>query len=157
MDAFELLMNDHQQVSRIFDALESGDEATRRAEFPRLKRELDLHAHVEETIFYPALKEHPETRELATHAYSEHNDVKQMLDELSHGLDAGGDATEWQARLSKLRDNVEHHVREEEGEMFTRARRVLGAEAVHRLGERMTEAKQQHQQRPQAMSANARG
>src|SRR5918997_126619 len=144
MDAFELLMNDHRKVSEIFDRMESGDSSLRRELFPRLKQELDVHAHVEETILYPALKERAETRDLATHAYSEHNEVKQMLDELQAGL-AGTDDAAWGAKLMKLRQSVEHHVQEEEGEMFTGARAALGEEQIAQLGRRMTESKQQQQ------------
>jgi hemerythrin superfamily protein len=144
MDAFELLMNDHRKVSEIFDRMESGEATLRRELFPRLKRELDVHAHVEETILYPALKEREETRDLATHAYSEHNEVKRMLDELQAGLD-GTDNAAWGARLTKLRQSVEHHVREEEGEMFARARAALDEGQIAHLGRRMAEAKQQQQ------------
>ncbi len=144
MDAFELLMNDHRKVSEIFDRMESGEGSLRRELFPRLRQELDVHAHVEETILYAALKERVETRELATHAYAEHNEVKQLLDELQSGLDATDNAA-WGAKLSKLRQSVEHHVREEEGEMFTRARAALDEEQIAQLGRRMTEAKRQQQ------------
>ena len=144
MDAFELMMNDHRKVSEIFDRLESGEASLRRELFPRLKQELDIHAHVEETIFYPALKEHAETRDLATHAYSEHNEVKTMLEELQAGLD-GTDSGAWGTKLTKLRRSVEHHVQEEEGNMFTRARAALDAEQLAQLSRRMTEAKQQQQ------------
>ena len=144
MDAFELMMNDHRRVSEIFDRMESGDSSLRRELFPRLKQELDIHAHVEETIFYPALKEHAETRDLATHAYSEHNEVKRMLEELQGGLDGTDDAA-WATKLTKLRQSVEHHVQEEEGKMFTRARAALDQVRIEQLGKRMTEAKQQQQ------------
>ena len=157
MDAFELMMNDHQKVSEIFDRMESGDASLRREMFPRLKQELDVHAHVEETIFYPALKEHAETRDLATHAYSEHNEVKRMLDELQAGLD-GADDGAWGTKLTKLRQSVEHHVQEEEGKMFARARTTLDDEQIAQLGRRMTEAKQQQQAvmgASKSMGANA--
>jgi hemerythrin-like domain-containing protein len=154
MNAIELLTNDHQTVSTIFDELESGDAATRRQTFPRLKMELDVHAHIEETIFYPALKEKPETRELVPEAYAEHNEVKQMLTQLEQQLDAAGDAA-WSSQLSQLRDNVEHHVEEEESEMFARALAALGEEQMTRLGARMQEEKQQQMrtQMPKAMGA----
>jgi iron-sulfur cluster repair protein YtfE (RIC family) len=157
MDAFELMMNDHRKVSEIFDRLESGEASLRRELFPRLKQELDVHAHVEETIFYPALKEREGTRDLATHAYSEHNEVKQMLDELQAGLD-GTDNAAWGAKLRKLRQSVEHHVQEEEGKMFTQARAALEGEQIAQLGRRMTEAKQQQQAAmgtAKSMGANA--
>lgn len=157
MDAFELLMNDHRKVSEIFDRMESGDASLRRELFPRLKQELDVHAHVEETILYPALKERAETRDLATHAYAEHNDVKQLLDELQAGL-AGADGGAWNTKLTKLRQSVEHHVQEEEGPMFTSARAALDDDQIAQLGRRMTEAKQQQQAvlgATKSMGANA--
>ena len=157
MDAFELMMNDHRKVSEIFDRMESGEASLRREMFPRLKQELDVHAHVEETILYPALKERETTRELATHAYSEHNEVKQMLDELQAGLNSKDDGA-WGAKLTKLRQSVEHHVQEEEGEMFTRARAALDDEQIAQLGRRMTEAKRQQQAvlgATKSMGANA--
>jgi hemerythrin superfamily protein len=156
MDAFELLMNDHRKVSEIFDRMESGEGSLRRELFPRLKQELDVHAHVEETILYPALKERAETRDLATHAYSEHNEVKQMLDELQAGL-AGTDDAAWGAKLMKLRQSVEHHVKEEEGEMFTRARAALDEEQIAQLGRRMTEAKRQQQAAADASKSRGAG
>ena len=147
MNAFDLLMMDHQKVSGLFDRLEMNDggvAGSREQLFQQLRNELNVHAHVEETIFYPALKEHAETRDIATHAYSEHNEVKQMLDELQAGL-GGNDDGAWGMKLTKLRQSVEHHVREEEGEMFTRARAALDEEQLAQLGRRMTEAKQQQQ------------
>ena len=157
MNAFELLMNDHRKVSEIFDRMESGDASLRRELFPRLKQELDVHAHVEETILYPALKERAETRDLATHAYAEHNEVKQLLDELQAGL-TGTDDGAWGTKLAKLRQSVEHHVREEEGKMFTSARAALDEDQIAQLGRRMTEAKQQQQAAlgaTKSMGANA--
>ncbi len=101
MDAFELLMNDHRKVSEIFDRLESGDSGLRREMFPRLKQELDVHAHVEETIFYPALKENEETRELIAEAYDEHAAVKDLLAEMeTMSPEDGG----WDELLAELRE-----------------------------------------------------
>ena len=150
MDALELLKKDHQTVARLFDELEAGDAAARRQTFPRLKQELDAHAHAEETVFYPALRERPETRELMPEAYAEHNEVKLMLAELEEQLDAAGEA-EWTETLAELRENVEHHVEEEEGEMFPLARKALGPEQIEQLGARMQEAKQQQQ--PKSLGA----
>jgi hemerythrin superfamily protein len=157
MDAFELMMNDHRKVSEIFDRLESGDASLRRELFPRLKQELEIHAHVEETIFYPALKEHASTRDLATHAYSEHNEVKALLDEMQAGL-TGADDGAWGMKLTKLRRSVEHHVEEEEGKIFTNARAAIDDEQLAQIGRRMTEAKQQQQAAlgaTKSMGANA--
>ena len=85
MDAFELLKRDHKKVSEIFEKLEPTTERgvkTREELFTRLKNELDVHARVEEQIFYPALKEAQETHDITLEAYEEHAIVKQLLAEL---------------------------------------------------------------------------
>ena len=142
MNAFDLLMMDHQKVSGIFDRLEMSDGGVaggREQLFQQLKTELTVHAHVEETIFYPALKENEETRELVAEAYDEHAAVKDLLAEMeSMSPGEGG----WDDLLAELRENVEHHVGEEEGELFEQARLVLTGEQAEGLGERMEQEKQ---------------
>ena len=153
MNAFELLKKDHQTVSGIFDELEAGDAAARRQTFPRLKQELDAHAHIEETIFYPALKERPETTGLVAEAYEEHAEVKELLAQLEQGLGAAdGDA--WLEQLTDLRDSVEHHVEEEENDLFPNAEKALGREQIDALGARMQEEKGRQQN---VKSAGAQG
>ncbi len=141
MDAFKLLKQDHEKVAGIFEKLEPTTERalkTREELFAQLKGELDVHAEVEEQIFYPAIKDAEETHEITLEAYEEHNVVKTLLAE----LDAEPkDTEEWKAKLTVLKENVEHHVEEEEEEMFPKARKVLDKELVEDLGTRMEEAK----------------
>ena len=142
MNAFDLLMLDHQKVSGIFDQLEMNDggaAGSREQLFRQLKNELDVHAHVEETIFYPALKEAEETRELIAEAYNEHAAVKDLLAELEAMSPGDGG---WDDLLAELRENVEHHVEEEENDLFEQARLVLTSEQAEELGERMNREKQ---------------
>ena len=141
MDAITLLKTDHEKVAGIFEKLE---ETTERAEktreelFTKLKQELDLHAHIEEKIFYPAIKQAEETREITMEALQEHHVVKVLLRE----LDAMGVTSEtWTAKLKVLKENVEHHVEEEEEEMFPKARTVLSKEQLEELGALMEEEK----------------
>ncbi|HZH31337.1 MAG TPA: hemerythrin domain-containing protein [Pyrinomonadaceae bacterium] len=141
MDAITLLKTDHEKVSGIFEKLE---ETTERAEktreelFMKLKQELDLHAHVEETIFYPVLKKSEETRDITMEGIQEHHVVKVLLRE----LDAMGVGSEtWTAKLKVLKENVEHHVEEEEDDMFKSAREVLSQEQLEELGALMEEEK----------------
>lgn len=144
MNAFELLKQDHETVSGIFDELEAGDAAARRQTFPRLKQELDAHAHIEESVFYPALRERPETRDLVAEAYDEHAEVKALLAQLEQGLGAAdGDA--WLELLMDLRDSVEHHVDEEEHGLFPNAEKALAREQIDALGARMQEEKGRQQ------------
>jgi hypothetical protein len=143
MNAFELLKADHQKVKEIFEQLEPTTERgvkTRDELFNKLKHELTIHAQIEEKIFYPALEEAEPTHEIVLEAYEEHNLVKQLLEE----LDAMPKVTEeWKAKLTVLQENVEHHVEEEEGEMFPKAKKVLTAEQIQQLGDQLVAAKQQ--------------
>ena len=142
MDAFALLKADHKTVAGI---LEQIDQTTERAEkgredlFTRLKNELDVHARIEEEIFYPAIKDEEETHEITLEAYEEHKVVKQLLAELEA---EPKNTEEWKAKFTVLKENIEHHVEEEEGEMFKNARKVLSTEESAELGVRLEEAKQ---------------
>jgi hemerythrin-like domain-containing protein len=143
MDAFELLKNDHAKVSSLFDRIEPATDATtRRQLFAQLKQELTIHAHIEETILYPVLKAKAETREITEEGYEEHQEVKELLAELEA---TPPDSEEWSDLITELRENVEHHVEEEEGEMFTQAREVLSEQQINDIGARMSAEKQQRQ------------
>jgi iron-sulfur cluster repair protein YtfE (RIC family) len=144
MNAFTLLKNDHEKVAGIMASIEETTERAvkgREALFTRLKQELDLHAMIEEEIFYPAIKEADETREVTLEAYEEHRLVKQLLAELEA---EPKDTEEWTAKFTVLKENVEHHVEEEEGEMFKNAKKVLSKEDVEALGDRLQAAKNEN-------------
>lgn len=134
MNAFQLLKNDHQIVSGLFDQIESASGPAKTQLFNRLKSELDVHALIEEKIFYPALENKKESREITLEAYEEHKVVKDLLAELANGSSAD---EEWDAKLKVLRENVDHHVDEEEGELFDKANDVLSDEDLERIGEDM--------------------
>jgi iron-sulfur cluster repair protein YtfE (RIC family) len=143
MNAFALLKRDHEKVAGILDSIEGTTERalkTREELFTRLKQELDLHAQIEEEILYPPLEELEETRELALEAYEEHRLVKQLLEELEA---APKDDEQWTAKFTVLKENIEHHVEEEENGMFKKARRAMSEEEIEMLGERLQQAKQQ--------------
>ncbi|HEV2861221.1 MAG TPA: hemerythrin domain-containing protein [Pyrinomonadaceae bacterium] len=153
MNAFQLLKEDHKKVSGIFQQLEPTTERalkTREELFTKLKQELDIHAQIEETIFYPAIKDAHETREITLEGFEEHHVVKTLLGELEA---MPVDTEEWAAKLKVLQENVEHHVEEEEEEMFQKARQVLSEEEINNLGAQMEEMKKQLQ--PNKSSAGA--
>lgn len=141
MDAIALLKSDHDKVEDIFKKLEPTTERavkTREELFAKLKQELDVHAHIEETIFYPVLKQEAETRKITLEGYEEHHVVKILLGELA-AMPVGSE--EWAAKLKVLQENVEHHVEEEEQDMFKSAREVLDKAQLTELGVRMEEEK----------------
>ena len=141
MNAFTLLKEDHRKVADLFEQLEATTERARKTRdelFQKVYQELDVHSRIEEELLYPILKESEETREIATEAVEEHRVVKQLLKELDVRDKAN---EEWTARLTVLKENVEHHVEEEEGEMFKKARKVLSQQQLDDLGNRMAVAK----------------
>src|SRR5688572_22485970 len=156
MNAFQLLKNDHKIVSGLFDQIESASGQAKTQLFTRLKSELDVHALIEEKIFYPALENKKESREITLEAYEEHKVVKDLLAELANGSSAN---EEWDAKLKVLRENVDHHVEEEEGELFDKADDVLSDEDLDRISEQMEaeKARQLGQTPPRAQVSTKRG
>jgi len=138
MDPFELLKKDHKTVSKLFQRIEAASGKAKLPVFKQIKSELDLHTHIEEAIFYPALEKARETRDLTLEAYEEHKVVKELLSELDAAKTV---SDEWEAKLTVLKENVEHHVDEEENELFDKANDVLTGEEAERLGDRMNAEK----------------
>jgi|GEM_PF-275309 len=147
MDAFELLKADHKKVAELFDLLERASGKRKLDVFKRIKSELEVHTHIEETILYPALEKPKETHDLTLEAYEEHKVVKTLLAELS-GAKSAND--KWQAKAKVLQENIEHHVDEEEGELFKKADDALSDEEIEVLGDRMAAEKARKQGRPVA-------
>ena len=152
MNAFTLLKQDHQTVAGLLEKIDQTTERgvkTREDLFAKLKNELDVHTKIEETIFYPALENEEDTRDITLEAFEEHRLVKQLLGELES---MSKDDEEWTAKFTVLKENIEHHVEEEEGEMFEKARKVLSKEDQETLGARLEQAKKEEKA---AMSAGA--
>src|ERR1041384_7382594 len=142
MDPFELLKTDHRKVEQLFSQLESASGKQKIQVFEQIKTELELHTHIEEKIFYPALEEPEETHDLALEAYEEHAVVKDLLKQLGKARTAND---EWEAQAKVLQENVEHHVQEDENELFKKASKVLSREEIETLGEEMQAEKERKQ------------
>lgn len=153
MDAFKLLKADHRNVAQLFEELESANGKAKIDVFNQIKTELELHAHIEEKIFYPALEEPKETHELTLEAYEEHDVVKKLLKELSRAKTPN---EEWEAQAKVLRENVEHHVEEEENELFQKADAVLSDEEIEELGEQLQAEKSRKQRGKATKSASSK-
>src|ERR1041384_1343427 len=146
MDALSLLKEDHEKVAGLFEQLEPTTERavkTREDLFTKLKQELDVHAHIEETIFYPVLKQEAETRDITLEALDEHKEIKDLLKQLSTTEPTGN---AWDNLVGDLKRSVEHHVNEEEHEMVPNAQDVRSQQQLDELGTRMQEEKQRQQQ-----------
>ncbi len=146
MDAIALLKADHDKVKKI---LEEGESTTERGEktrtelFATLKGEMIVHERIEEEIFYPELKQHPKAKDIVLEGYEEHHVVDEIMGELE--TTPVTDET-WGAKFKVMKENIEHHIEEEEGEMFKQARQVFDTDELEALAARMMELKQLGQQ-----------
>jgi hypothetical protein len=141
VDPIALLEADHR---RFEDLLKKGEETTARAVKGRtelldtLTAALNVHELIEEKVLYPALKAHPEARDIVLEGFQEHHVADIIVKEL-HAL--AKDDEKWGPKFKVLKESIEHHIQEEEGPMFRTARGVLSGEELRELGARMAEMK----------------
>ncbi len=104
--------------------------------FKKIKEELDVHAHIEEMIFYPHLLEKgdKELKEIVREGIEEHRQAKMFLAELDS---LSGNASKFKAKLTVLMEDVEHHVKEEEDDMFPMVEDQISEETLQRIGSLM--------------------
>jgi hemerythrin superfamily protein len=139
MDVLTLLKEDHDRVKRL---LEEGESTTERGEktrteiFARLKTMLTAHEAMEEEVLYPALMAHPKAKELTLEAYEEHHVVDLILEELE--MTPVTDE-QWGAKFTVAKENIEHHIEEEEGEMFAKIRANFSTEERAAMAEQMAQ------------------
>jgi len=142
MDAISLLKDDHRKVEQLFKRFEqTTDRATteRRRIVEEIIRELSIHAEIEETVFYPAVRQSvPPSEDMVLESLEEHHVVKWLLSELD-GMSP--DEERFEAKVTVLKENVRHHVEEEESDLFPQVRRALTRTALEQMGEAMARAK----------------
>jgi hemerythrin superfamily protein len=144
-DAVALIKADHRKVEQLFSEFEeAGDRAfkTKQQLVEQISQELEVHAALEEEIYYPAVeaKAKKDGKELVAEAIEEHHVVKILLGELST-MSAEDEA--FDAKVTVLMENVRHHVEEEEEAMLPQSEEILGEEELTRLGEVMAARKRQ--------------
>jgi hemerythrin-like domain-containing protein len=136
-DAITLLEDDHKTLKALLNRGEDlTDRAvkTRKELFDRVSSELAIHEQIEEKIFYPALKAHPKAKDIVLEGYQEHHVADLLVNELTRMSKSD---ERWGAKFKVLKENVEHHIEEEEGEMFKTARSVFSRAELRALGSRM--------------------
>ncbi len=141
MDLYQIIKRDHQKAKRLFErlgeAIGEGGKARDRL-FAELKHELEIHTELEEKYFYPALRDHDEAESLIEEALEEHGDVKEALATLDR---ADRDDPSWAEQIADLDQDVEHHVEEEENEIFPLARRLLDERRTAEIARSFEQAK----------------
>ena len=146
VDALALLKSDHEKVKGLLAQLEKTTERgvkTRQELFATIKGELAVHETIEEEIFYPELKNHPKAKDIVLEGFEEHHVVDLLMGELE-SLDVEDES--WGAKAIVMKENIEHHIEEEEGEMFKTARSVFDQAELEDLGARMEARKRTAQE-----------
>jgi TolA-binding protein len=137
---FDLLKEDHDRVKGLFEQIEdSEDDAESREElFSQIREDLEIHMEGEETYLYPALEEHEDTKELALEAYEEHHVAKTVLSEV---IELDQEDERWKAKMKVLKELIEHHIQEEEGELFKLTKKVLPKETIQEISDSIEQLK----------------
>ena len=136
MNAIQLLKNDHRHVKQLFEQYLSH---SRREALDEIVKELSVHAAIEEQYLYPKVREVvPNGADLAEEGIDEHQTVKELLAAIDSADD--GDASV-RSKVIELKENVEHHVAEEESEMMPKLEAHCSAADLTDLGSKLESAK----------------
>lgn len=146
MDALELLKEDHHKVKELFEEAEgTEDQKEKNRIFSEIQSELETHARIEETIFYPAMEKHEELKDMVLESIEEHRQIKTLLKEIDS---LKSDSEKFEPKLAVLMENVEHHAEEEEeGKMFPKIREIFSQEDLDQLGDELEAAKNKRQRK----------
>jgi hemerythrin superfamily protein len=138
-DATALLRADHKLVSGLFSEYEKSRSSSKKKELvSQICTELSVHAQVEEEIFYPAVKLALKDKELIPEATVEHATLKDLIAQVE-GVEPDGEM--FDAKIKVMSEYVKHHVKEEQEEMFPKAKST-GLDMVE-LGAKLSERKQE--------------
>lgn len=133
MDAIVMLRDDHKTVEQMFKFFEKGDLSV----VPEICEALTVHAHIEETVFYPAVRaEGGDAKEDIGEAVEEHHVVRILIQEIEQ---LPSDDEAYESKATVLMEIVRHHVKEEEDELFPKVRSELGRNRLVELGDEMVQ------------------
>lgn len=128
---FEQLTRDHNEVKQILSQMA---ESKNNSEKPELKKQLEKallpHMRAEESVFYPALKQNRHSRDLALEAIEEHHAAELIFNEV---LNLRPESDVWNAKCQVLKEIVEHHIKEEEQQVFKMSREIISEEEIGKM------------------------
>jgi hemerythrin superfamily protein len=144
--AIQLIRRDHKKVEGLFDKFERAKTTNAKARVcEQAIQELEIHAKLEEEIFYPAVRKHVGEEELLEEAKQEHEQAKEIMRELKKMSPEDG---QFEEKFSELVEGVKHHAEEEEGEMLPK---VEDSDMdLTDIGEQMTERREELTQQSSA-------
>ena len=130
MDAIDLVMIQHEEAKALFKKIERAEDDEKQDLFERVADALAVHATIEEKQFYPATR-NARTEEMLQEAVEEHLAAKRIIADL---LEMTPDDPQFDAKIAVLKEQVEHHIEEEEAELFPKVRRMFKADELEDLG-----------------------
>lgn len=140
MDIFQLLKDDHALVKRELQQLVKDGQGRQIPieQLRNIQQQLRVHMRMEEEYLYPAMRNIPEEQDLVKDAYEEHRQMRDIVENLS----GNREQEDWQDQIQQLLDLLDHHVQEEERELFPTAQEKLSQDELNRLSEQMTQLKE---------------
>ena len=145
MDVLDMLKKDHQTVTKLFQRFKDEENARARSDLAqKICEELDVHARLEEELFYPVVEEvgDAELAGMVGEARREHEQVKEQCRTITAAV-TGGQDDGLEAQVAALERDVEQHVTEEEGEMFPQVEEVIDAAKRSAIAQRAQARKRQ--------------
>lgn len=141
MKATDLLKEDHDRVEALFERFKQNEDGNHNVLFKQIRGELETHTHIEENIFYPAAMKRgkKDLKKKIREGLEEHAQVKELLAQLSKMTSRN---KQFNPKLQVMIENVEHHVEEEEDEMFPLAEDQFTDAQLEKLGAEMEAEKQ---------------
>ncbi|MEX1034321.1 MAG: hemerythrin domain-containing protein [Sneathiella sp.] len=141
MNIYERLIQEHDNQKKLAKQImeTTGDSPERHQLFTQFKTEAVAHANAEEQTLYADLIERPESQEQIRHSISEHKEADDLITELAE-MDMS--SSEWIQKFEKLKDDLEHHIDEEEEDVFDLAKNLLSKEEANELTLQFDERKQ---------------
>lgn len=141
MNIYQLLKKDHSKVKGLFKQMKIKSKESKRPPeeiFSEIEDELTMHIEGEEKAFYSALEQNEDAREMILKSYEEHAIAKTVLKDMGS---LSKDDERWSAKFSVLKEVVEHHIKEEEDELFKLARKCLNKNQIQEITKHFEEEK----------------
>jgi len=156
MNIFDIIVNDHENVKNIIQKLLTSTTRagrTREQQFAKLREELTRHMFAEEQLFYPALMDHVDDREPVHEAIEEHRSAKIVLQDVE---DTPVDDESWHPKLNVLHEQIDHHMQEEETDVFELAHEFLDEDMAQELGQKFQNMKKEARAQKLEMTSSRR-
>lgn len=135
MDAIKLLKEDHDKVKGYFKQVKNTESKDEKKQlYKKIREEIDVHTHIEEQIFYPTIRKKEGLEDIVKEGVQEHHQADLFIREIDDLVD---DSEKFEPKLKVVMESVEHHIKEEEKEMFPKVREKFSETELNELGEKM--------------------